>query len=154
MRSIQRTGATLISARMVAAAVFAAITFVLGAQSAVAEESGSFRVLLSVVHDYTTMRTRPEAADRIPVLSSRAFSLTKKSTVLTASLTAMSAPSLQRATGGQPPSAFPHQTRRRRPATHTRQAGDCFRDPARSGMSNFGLPMVMSDCYHLEDCSA
>ena len=45
----------IISARMVAAALLAATGFVFGAQSAVAEERGSFRMLLSFVHDFTTI---------------------------------------------------------------------------------------------------
>ena len=52
------------------------------------------------------------------------------------------------------PSASPRQTRPHCPAMRTHPAGDCSRASARSGKSIFGFPVVMSDCYHLEDCSA
>ena len=45
----------MISARMAAAALLAAAGFGFGAQTAFAEESGSFRALMSVVTDYTTI---------------------------------------------------------------------------------------------------
>ena len=45
----------MLSARMAAAALFAVAGLMFGAQGAAAEESGSFRVLMSVVYDQTTI---------------------------------------------------------------------------------------------------
>lgn len=52
------------------------------------------------------------------------------------------------------PSAFTRQTRPHCPAMRTHPADDRFSASARSGKSIFEFPVVMSDCYHLEDCSA
>ena len=43
---------------------------------------------------------------------------------------------------------------RRAEALPTRLTDDRFSASARSGRSIFGFPVVMGDCYHLEDCSA